>query len=158
MVTTLRPVLLATCAVPVIVMAPFLLAGCQQSALSQISRDTARMQMENPLKEQQLASLNAQNAALGNEKKQLLAELDNENLSLSELSEKLSNYQNQLANMEADNALQRKRYRSLQGRLQKYQNEIQSLKARPASSDAAKRKQIEALRARLREDLKAGED
>jgi len=124
----------------------------------QISRDNARMQQENPLKEQQLASLNAQNAALSNDKKQLLAELDNENLSLSELSGKLSSYQNRLANMEADNALQKKRYRDLQGRLQKYQNEIQSLKARPASSDAAKRKQIEALRARLREDLKAGED
>lgn len=141
-----------------ILLVPMFLTACEHSALSQISRENARMERENPMKEQQLANLNAENTALTNEKKQLLTELDNENLSLSDLSRKLSMYQDRLATMESDNTLQKKRYRDLQGRLQQYQSEIHSLESRPASSDVAKRKEIDDLRARLREELRAGED
>jgi chromosome segregation ATPase len=144
-------------AIPVLTFCSVLFTGCEQSALLQIRRDNAATETRIATKEDQLKAQEDQRAALLREQKDLLSELDTNQITLKELDAKLDNLRKENARIKADSEAQQKQKESLESQItkmkgisEKYQTEINALQKNDRLSADEKRKRIDELRKQIK--------
>jgi chromosome segregation ATPase len=144
-------------AIPVLTFCSVLFTGCGQSALLQMRRDNAATETRIATKEDQLKAQEDQRAALSREQKNLLSELDTNQITLKELDAKLDNLRRENARIKADSEAQQKQKESLESQItkmkgisEKYQTEINALQKNDRLSADEKRKRIDELRKQIK--------
>jgi len=134
--------------------AGFLLAACAQSALMQIRSDNEAAQARIATKEQELKATEDQRAALLNEQKKLMSELETKPMTLDELNTKLENLRKENARIKTDTAAQQKKKENLELQIGKYNADIAALQKDNRLSDDEKRRRIEDLKKQISAHLK----
>jgi len=134
--------------------AGFLLAACAQSALMQIRSDNEAAQARIATKEQELKATEDQRAALLNEQKKLMSELETKPMTLDELNTKLENLRKENARIKSDTAAQQKKKESLELQIGKYKADIAALQKDNRLSDDEKKRRIEDLKKQISAHLK----
>jgi chromosome segregation ATPase len=144
-------------AISVLTFCSVLFTGCGQSALLQMRRDNAATETRIATKEDQLKAQEDQRAALLREQKDLLSELDTNQITLKELDAKLDNLRKENARIKADSEAQQKQKESLESQItkmkgisEKYQTEINALQKNDRLSADEKRKRIDELRKQIK--------
>jgi septal ring factor EnvC (AmiA/AmiB activator) len=141
--------------------AGFLFVGCGQSALLEMRRENTEAETRIATKQQELNVQEDQRAALLREQKNLLAELDTRQMTLSELNAKLDNLRKDNAVIKADTEAQQKqkerldsRIKTMQDDIKKYQKEIKVLETNDRLSADEKRKRKEELNKQINAHFK----
>jgi len=134
--------------------AGFLLAACAQSALMQIRSDNEAAEARIATKEQELKATEDQRAALLNEQKKLMSELETKPMTLDELNTKLENLRKENARIKTDTAAQQKKKENLELQIGKYNADIAALQKDNRLSDDEKRRRIEDLKKQISAHLK----
>jgi len=134
--------------------AGFLFAACAQSALMQIRSDNEAAEARIATKEQELKATEDQRAALLNEQKKLMSELETKPMTLDELNTKLENLRKENARIKTDTAAQQKKKESLELQIGKYKADIAALQKDNRLSDDEKRRRIEDLKKQISAHLK----
>lgn len=134
--------------------AGFLFAACAQSALMQIRSDNEAAEARIATKEQELKATEDQRAALLNEQKKLMSELETKPMTLDELNAKLENLRKQNARIKTDTAAQQKKKESLELQIGKYKADIAALQKDNRLSDDEKKRRIEDLKKQISAHLK----
>jgi septal ring factor EnvC (AmiA/AmiB activator) len=141
--------------------AGFLFAGCGQSALLEMRRENTEAETRIATKQQELNVQEDQRAALLREQKNLLAELDTRQMTLSELNAKVDNLRKDNAVIKADTEAQQKqkerldsRIKTMQDDIKKYQKEIKVLETNDRLSADEKRKRKEELNKQINAHFK----
>gem|GEM_PF-1749649 len=134
--------------------AGFLLAACAQSALMQIRSDNEAAEARIATKEQELKATEDQRAALLNEQKKLMSELETKPMTLAELNAKLNALRTENARIKADTAAQQKQKESLDLQIKKYQADVAALQKDNRLPDDEKRRRIDDLKKQISAQLK----
>jgi len=143
-----------------IVVCSMLSVGCQSALLTTMNENKAAEERISR-KENELNALDTQQAALLNQQKILLANMDNltadldaKQMSLKELDARLDNLRKENARIKTETAAQQKKKESLDLEIKKSQAEIVALDKDNRLSDAEKRKKIEDLKKQISAHLK----
>jgi chromosome segregation ATPase len=134
--------------------ADFWFAACAQSALMQIRSDNEAAQARIATKEQELKATEDQRAALLNEQKKLMSELETKPMTLDELNAKLNALRTENARIKADTAAQQKQKESLDLQIKKYQADVAALQKDNRLPDDEKRRRIDDLKKQISAQLK----
>jgi chromosome segregation ATPase len=134
--------------------AGFWFAACAQSALMQIRSDNEAAQARIVTKEQELKATEDQRAALLNEQKKLMSELETKPMTLDELNAKLNALRTENARIKADTAAQQKQKESLDLQIKKYQADVAALQKDNRLPDDEKRRRIDDLKKQISAQLK----
>ena len=134
--------------------AGFLFAACAQSALMQIRSDNEAAEARIATKEQELKATEDQRAALLNEQKKLMSELETKPMTLDELNTKLENLRKENARIKTDTAAQQKKKESLELQIVKYKADIAALQKDNRLPDDEKKRRIEDLKKQISAHLK----
>lgn len=130
------------------------LSACEQSALLTMRRQNEEAQRRIIEKEQELVYLDAQNRALLENRDRLVDELDNRQMTLNDLNERLGDLRRENARLKAGTDSQRRQQQEIEFQIQRYQDEIASLENNPHLSVAEKTKRKEELEQQIRDYLK----
>ena len=134
--------------------AGFWFAACAQSALMQIRSDNDAAQARIATKEQELKATEDQRAALLNEQKKLMSELETKPMTLAELNAKLNALRTENARIKADTAAQQKQKEGLDLQIKKYQADVAALQKDNRLPDDEKRRRIDDLKKQISAQLK----
>ena len=130
--------------------------GCQQCTLIQEQREVRDREQRISIKEKQYEDLMQQERMLKEEKKSLLSELEAKQLTLDQLSARLTKLQNDNAQIKADTNQQQEEKERLDQQIRQYQEDINTLKKNNQLSDRDKQQRINSLREEIKKYLEIG--
>jgi len=136
----------------------FLVAVCSCVAitgctLAKLQQESGQMETRIDQKEQDLRQLENRQTVLLAEPQKLLSELDNKEMTLSELNTGLDRLRKENARLQVDNERQQKEKQRAEADIQKFQAEISRLNSDDRLPDKVKRERIESLKKQIKNYL-----
>jgi len=131
------------------------LSGCQ-SALIDIRNENKERERRIAQKEQELQDIERQNIALEQERTELLSTLNDSQLQINTLSEKLTRLREENARFAAENEAQKRKQNEIEAHLKSFQDEIDKTNNSPLMTREQKLARIEQLKDEIRIYLELG--
>jgi peptidoglycan hydrolase CwlO-like protein len=123
------------------------ISGC---TLAKLQQESGEMETRIDQKEQDLKQIENRQTVLLSERKKLLSELDNKQVTLNELYSGLDRLRKENARLKVDNERQQKEKQRVESEIQKFQAEISRLNSDDRLPDKVKKERIESLKKQIK--------